>query len=311
MLKSLMLLALAQVSVAEWKYAIDKKSCKDGMYDQVKFYMDQSQAQSQRVVDALDPYLGDPNNKPDDRILAQMRQLFPSDGVPTARLLHGIYKKVTQYAYQDVDIWADDYRQARDKGDLEIFCNADHVVEDPNNPEKNIKWRDKAQDLPVTDKDGILSLKNPLSFTMAVTKDSRPISREQPWPEHSPEYIAFHPRYMKKSTEKNSMLNHDRVEKAAYPSLWDKVKVKLPGLDFGAVDILATPELTMLHELTHLRAVADAVDSEGRNSYGWLNCVRLKSFKNADSLAYFALVVDLIQRYKYDVDDKGKLNKFS
>ncbi|CRK37865.1 hypothetical protein BN1723_015257 [Verticillium longisporum] len=272
MLKSLMLLALVQVSVAEWKYAIDKKSCKDGMYDQVKFYVDQSQAQSQRVVDALGPYLDDPNNKPDDRILAQMRQLFPSDGVPTARLLHGIYKKVTQYAYQDVDIWADEYRQGRDKGDLEIFCNADHVVEDPNNPEKNIKWRDTAQDLP---------------------------------------YIAFHPRYMKKSTEKNSMLNHDRVEKAAYPSLWDKVKVKLPGLDFGAVDILATPELTMLHELTHLLAVADAVDSEGRNSYGWLNCVRMKSFKNADSLAYFALVVDLIQRYGYDVDDKGKLNKFS
>lgn len=59
------------------------------VYDQVKLYADAAIKRAELVADVLRPYIEDPNNKPDDRILKQAKRLFGNDDVATAGTLFG------------------------------------------------------------------------------------------------------------------------------------------------------------------------------------------------------------------------------
>ncbi|KAL1860299.1 hypothetical protein Daus18300_009354 [Diaporthe australafricana] len=100
------------------------------------------------------------------------------------------------------------------------------------------------------------------------------------WPPGSPELITLHPDYLKTIIEKNVLFNTDRINKANKNSLADRIGRKF-GLATTGADILDTPEATMLHEMMHLKFCGLADDSDGKKSYGWANCVRLKNMDNA------------------------------
>ncbi|KAK8127786.1 hypothetical protein PG984_008894 [Apiospora sp. TS-2023a] len=123
---------------------------------------------------------------------------------------------------------------------------------------------------------------------------------------------AVRDRYAKitqRDVKKATTIDRKRVDKALSPSLLDHIKHGFPDLwNFTPMDIFETPELTMLHELTHLLATANTHD---RGGYGWVKCIKAKTHHNADSLAYFALVVDLIENYGCDADEQGTLSRIT
>lgn len=311
MLKRFIFLALVQVAFAGNRLVIDKRSCVGAVYDQVKLYADAAIKRAELVADVLRPYIEDPNNKPDDRILKQAKRLFGNDDVATAGTLFAHYDAIRKYVWVDVDNWSTEWKKDRDQFDLQIHCDASHIVPWTGVTEPNVHWEDSVQDTPVEDGAAILDFKDADTTTQGVTSPGKGKPGE-PWQPGSPEVITFKQNYFDTAIEQNAIFDLDHIKKAARTDALARVKMIL-FLRFrkpAQVDILDTPDFVLLHELTHTVVGGDASDTDGDNSYGWLNCVRLKDIGNAESLAFFALTVDLIQNYGYDVDDKGKLKKF-
>ncbi|KAF7542203.1 hypothetical protein G7Z17_g11792 [Cylindrodendrum hubeiense] len=281
MLKFYLCLAFVQVVFGANRYVIDSVSCKDDAVNAaVRLYMDNAISKAGLVA----------------KILAPKAHFEP----------------IGKYVYVDIDNRSDAWKQTRDKSDLEIHCNGDYITPLQDSPEPNINWRDEIQGLPVLDDDSILNIKDEKTILVAVTSPARTWKEGETWPDNIPEVITFNPWYIKHAVEKKSIFNSDRIKKALQPSLLKAIKIKFQRYTHAAnVDTLDTPELTLIHELTHTALGGLSRDTGGSKSYGWYNCVRLKDVDNADNLAYFALVVDLIQNYKYEVDDKGNLQSFT
>ncbi|EEU39654.1 uncharacterized protein NECHADRAFT_82052 [Fusarium vanettenii 77-13-4] len=106
-------------------------------------------------------------------------------------------------------------------------------------------------------------------------------------------------------------INQASVKAAANPRMHRWLFTHFGGwferLRVTQIDLLDRLESSMLHELTHTTAGRLADDIELPNSYGWENCRRLQTHRNA---ALFALAVELINQYHYDVNAAGELTKF-
>ncbi|KAF9877523.1 hypothetical protein CkaCkLH20_05223 [Colletotrichum karsti] len=131
----------------------------------------------------------------------------------------------------------------------------------------------------------------------------------------------MNPRYIKRLQEKGwKRFSEERVLKAMRPELAKKVDDALENISntftrvFGMsyefhsnVDILQTPEVIMLHELMHTHPGGNAVDQPKDKCYLWQNILRIRNEKNADSLAYLGLVIQLITKFNVDVTKEGEV----
>ncbi|TPX11341.1 uncharacterized protein E0L32_001159 [Thyridium curvatum] len=280
----------------------------------VKFSMQTALARSTLVANILRPYKTQgASHKPNARIMNQMKQIFGKDDVDTAGTLLGIFERIASFRYKDLDARGEAWKGDRDFLDLEIWCNSDYVIE-LEYGESNVLYHDTVQDMPVENWRTLVKMKHQHDPDLeAVTSPAHHKDPKKQWPVKSPEVITFNPGYIKEVTDKNSIFNADRIRKAEINDLRDRINSHFRRTKKGwtNVDLLETLELVLHHELTHLKHTADTIDVDSPNSYGWLDVLRLKSIKNADNLAYFALVVDLIQNHHYDVDAKGKLVRFT
>ncbi|KAH7165281.1 hypothetical protein EDB81DRAFT_852200 [Dactylonectria macrodidyma] len=312
MLNLYLYLSFVQVALGANRYIIDTDSCLGEVFTKLQYCTDAAIARAGLVADVLRPYIQDRNNKPDDRIMKQMTRLFGNDDVSTAYDIFARFDAVRQYVRIDMDSRSEQWKQIRDKSDLEIHCNADYIIPDSSFPEPNIHWIDDIQKLPVRDTDAILEFKGEKSTSQAVTSPARAWKVGEVWPDNVPELITFDPEWIQTAVAKNSIFNSDRVKKAVHPSLRRNIQVKFQRFtDITNIDVLQTLEFTLLHELMHTAVGGLALDMDDDDSYGWVNCRRLKDTNNAESLAFFGLVIDLIQNHKYDVNDKGSLKSIT
>jgi hypothetical protein len=134
----------------------------------------------------------------------------------------------------------------------QIHCNGDFVVKNPGHVEPDINWQNSAQDIPVRDGRGEITL-NTDTDVQAMTLPAEPWKPGELWPAKSPELIAFQPNYIQRVAKKGTFFNNDLIQKALHPSLMRRLKDKLQGKTVIQVDVCATAELTMFHEVSILR----------------------------------------------------------
>lgn len=60
------------------------------MYDTMKSYMDSAQKWAEEICDILEPYIQDPNQRPNDRFMNLAWRLFGANDIAT---MDGIYSK--------------------------------------------------------------------------------------------------------------------------------------------------------------------------------------------------------------------------
>ncbi|KPM42161.1 hypothetical protein AK830_g4434 [Neonectria ditissima] len=216
----------------------------------VRYYMDTAIAKSGMVADVLSPYVQDPNNKPDDRIMKQMVRLFGKDDVTTAFNIFSHFDPIRHYVWVDMDNRSDAWKQTRDQSDLEVHCDAGYIVPDTSGLEPNIHWHDDVQDLPIVDGRSLLQFQDEATTLVAVTSPALPWKEGETWPSNRPEVVTLHPSYIHKAVEKNMIFNSDRIKKALHPSLLKTIKAKFQRFTHVTkIDVLDTPELTFIHEV--------------------------------------------------------------
>lgn len=124
----------------------------------------------------------------------------------------------------------------------------------------------------------LIKLKDPTSSLAAVASPASPRQLGQQWPEGSPEVITFHPSYIETVLRDKVVFDKDRVKKAK-TNIVDRIIQKFQRVkdDLTSMDILDTPEATMLHEVcdtlswifvffTPSRLLADKSESYSRRS---------------------------------------------
>ncbi|KAI4861724.1 hypothetical protein F4820DRAFT_464439 [Hypoxylon rubiginosum] len=92
----------------------------------------------------------------------------------------------------------------------------------------------------------------------------------------------------------------------------DKALDSIPDFSGKSMDTMFLLDQTILHEITHTTYAGHSRDIDGGNSYTWENVIRLSSnpnaWKNAESLAFFGLGVDLIRK-GYTIQKSGNVKK--
>lgn len=136
----------------------------------------------------------------------------------------------------------------------QIHCNGDFVVADPGHIESNVNWRNSAQEIPILDGRGEITL-NQDADIQAMTLPAIPWKSGEVWPARSPELIALQPNYAEKILRKGTFFNNDLIKKATHPSLLLRLrnKIRSRGNQITQVDVCGTPEHTMFHEVYTLR----------------------------------------------------------
>ncbi|KAM0229026.1 hypothetical protein ACHAPO_010303 [Fusarium lateritium] len=136
------------------------------------------------------------------------------------------------------------------------------------------------------------------------------------WDPKAPEIITFNPLRMKQYKLFKSEFNEELIKKAMHPRIKGTIKIHAPEFiasrEWTPVDLLDTPAMTLFHEMTHLESVAGSSDGPGEDEvYGWIKVLENKftGASTADNLAYFAILVDLILNYGYDVEENGTIFK--
>ncbi|KAK1580188.1 uncharacterized protein LY79DRAFT_311178 [Colletotrichum navitas] len=133
--------------------------------------------------------------------------------------------------------------------------------------------------------------------------------------------ITLNPRFIDSIRKAGwNRFNKERSQKAMSPDLAEKVGKGLENFSnlffkaFGTttefrsdVDILSTLEVTVLHELMHTRAGEHADDAPFGKCYLWDNILKAKNENNAESLAYLAMIIQLINNFKLHVTQAGKV----
>ncbi|KAI0137643.1 hypothetical protein F4776DRAFT_671034 [Hypoxylon sp. NC0597] len=86
----------------------------------------------------------------------------------------------------------------------------------------------------------------------------------------------------------------------------------IPDGDKTIMDTIFLLEQTMLHEITHTTYAGHAEDIDGGNCYDWKNVIRLSgdenSWKNAESLAFFGLAVNMTSQ-GYTITQDGDMTR--
>ncbi|KAM0419073.1 hypothetical protein ACHAPT_012012 [Fusarium lateritium] len=278
------------------------------------------------AIDALRPWAqeGASIDTFDGRIRNVFDLLFGAGGTQRkVEYVFGHLDRLLEVQYANDLMAGGGWDTARTMNDIEIHCNADFVQPHPHPKEPNIGHENVIQQKPVADGDEILNLKNPFKSVFAVTSPVSPASGRG-WDPKAPEIIAFSPWKLYFATNWDGVpgndvvftgikINQAAVEAAANPRFHRWFLINPPewlgNWGWTPIDLLDRLESTMLHELTHTTAGRRTEDEELPNSYGWKNCLRIKKYSNADSIALFALAVELIDFYHYDINEAGELTK--
>ncbi|UPL04064.1 hypothetical protein LCI18_014998 [Fusarium solani-melongenae] len=278
------------------------------------------------AVDALRPWAlgGAPINTFDGRIRAVFDLLF---GAGNTRLkvdyVFGHLDRLLDLRYMNDQFTGSEWHSGPTKRtmyDIEIRCNGDYIEPHPHSKEPNINHKDSITGKDVTDNDSVLDLKKLFTSTHAVTSPVYPASGRG-WDPEAPEVIAWNWYRLWPVVHLNGFpgagsvfvgvkIDQAAVEAAANARMrgwllrnapeWFARKFWTP------IDLLDRLDSLMLHELTHTTAGRLAKDIDLPNSYGWRNCLRLQTHQNS---AFFALAVELINSYHYDVNQAGELTR--
>ncbi|KAJ4175243.1 hypothetical protein NW754_005663 [Fusarium falciforme] len=329
MLKKLLLFfgLLQAVIGQERRVYIDTVSCSNQRtFDAIKEAYQSAIIRAGLAIDALRPWAqeGASIDTFDGRIRNVFDLLFGAGGTRTkVSYVFGHLDRLLEVQYMNDLMTGGQWSTARTMHDIEIHCNADYIQPHPHPKEPNIHHEDTIQKKPVHDDDAILGLKNPFKSAFAVTSPVSPPSGKG-WDQDAPEIVAYSPWKLYFAANWDGFpgndvvfggikINQAAVEAAANPRMhrWFLTNAPewLAKYAWAPIDLLDRLESTMLHELTHTTAGRLTQDVELPNSYGWKNCVRLKKHSNADSIALFALAVELINFYHYDVNEAGELTK--
>ncbi|KAI8718087.1 hypothetical protein NCS52_00886700 [Fusarium sp. LHS14.1] len=219
----------------------------------------------------------------------------------------------------DLQYMGGDSTTKRTKYDIQIHCDVNHIRPHNHAEEPNIHNWDSVQKRGVEDNSDILELFDPWKPAIAVTCTVPP--NDKKWDPDAPEVIAFNSRKLYLTAALDGFpgndvalggvkINQASVQAAAKPRMLRWLFTHnwwFERLRVTQIDLLDRLESTMLHELTHATVGRLTTDLQAPNSYGWENCRRIQSHRNA---ALFALAVELINHYHYDVDAAGKLINF-
>ncbi|XXH03993.1 hypothetical protein Hte_010402 [Hypoxylon texense] len=188
---------------------------------------------------------------------------------------------------------------------INFFCDLDEleVTDDPNNPNnrsgkktynKAVNMRaygDGVKDCESTD--GISGIKG---YTANFEGRS---------------YIVLCPWYLEKMNVAKVPTSSKFLSAIKNPmKALDKALDKIPDFGGKSMDTMFLLDQTILHEITHTTYAGHSKDIDVLNSYTWENVIRLSSnpdgWKNAESLAFFGLGVDLIRK-GYTIQKSGNV----
>ncbi|KAK8086457.1 hypothetical protein PG994_001431 [Apiospora phragmitis] len=253
------------------------------------------------------------------------------------------FEPMGQYVYVDIDCRSHEWKTQRDNQDLEIYCDADHIIQQPYPIDPDVTWWDTTRFCPVGNNAPILQLKDPASHALAVCSSAVPDGNQEMFPPNWAESFAWNSRQLITSIDQGYIFGLERIQKVLYPSLLTLVRQASGeyGQYMKQIDLLGTLEFTMVEvraracttdadylpllHFSHLVRCGSALNLRGSDSYGWASVIELQTAQNAgetmspmprgpaweNNLAMFALIVQLIRHWNIDVDDDGKLVQFS
>ncbi|RMJ15059.1 hypothetical protein CDV36_005304 [Fusarium kuroshium] len=269
------------------------------------------------TIEVLRPWAveGAPINTFDGRIRNVFDLLFgPAHTRSKVVAVYDHLDRLPELKYMNYEMSNSAWVTGRTMNDIEIRCNGEHIKPHKDPREPNVNHRDTITGKNIPDGSLALTLLTPKTTMMAVASLISPPSGRG-WDPRAPEIIAWNPWNLAIEVNKDAItINQADVEDAATPRMHRWFQNHIPALfgysSFTPIDLLDRLESTMLHELTHTTTGRNTDDVELGNSYGWRNCLRIQSTRNADSIALFALAVELIDFYHYDVNAAGELTKF-
>ncbi|RSL49940.1 hypothetical protein CEP54_012192 [Fusarium duplospermum] len=313
---------LQAVISQERRIYIDTVSCAEGKtFDAVQEAYQSAIIRAGLVIEALRPWAeeGANINTFDGRIRNVFDLLFGAEWTRTkVGYVFDHLDRLLELQYMNNLMSNGDWVAARTMNDIEIRCNGDHIIPHKHPQEPNINYQNSITGKWLADNDDELSLLSRWAPAIAVTSQMK----TRDWDPRAPEIVAYNQWKLSYTINWDGFPGNDlvtggikidqaAVEAAANPRLhrWFVTQIPswVPRISFAPIDLLDRLESTMLHELTHTIAGRRTVDLDWPNSYGWRNCLRIQSHKNADSIALFALAVELINHYQYDVNEAGEL----
>ncbi|KAK8107254.1 uncharacterized protein PG998_009267 [Apiospora kogelbergensis] len=272
----------------------------------IEVWMNTAKQWATDVCDILEPYVYAPNTPPNDRIMQLATRIFGANDIDT---MFDVYRRFNMIRYYTewsgtFDTKDPGWKQTRDNGDLEIYCNADHIIQRSDSVDGGVTYWDTTREEWISNDDPLLDLKDPSSVTVAVTSPAKPDGNQLEFPENWSEYMAFNPSRLQTTVEKGNIFDDNTVAKALSPSLLRRIQRRnaRAGNTMCQIDILNT--------LTHLVRCGASEDLLDTGSYGWHHIREIQSTNNAENLAYFAMIIQLQRTYKLDVDDDGNIVEF-
>ncbi|KAJ3532556.1 hypothetical protein NM208_g8262 [Fusarium decemcellulare] len=289
-----------------YRYMVSPGCGEDGT-QLIREWMEQVISWAQMGADVLGTDISD------ERIRTQFERIFRS--TENVKYVKGYYQNLARFTRYERSY--QEWESERNQYDVEIHCDVDRIVKNTRYPEYNTPYVDMVQEAPIEEDSDMFNFKRGLTTSVAITSSRETTDETHVWKIHSPEVITINPLRMWQYKKTRPQFNEKYIQKAAHPKMIRWVKTKVPELVFSRtwkqVDLLDTPALTLFHEMTHLMSVARSNDGSGDNAdcYGWVKILANKflGFRTADSLAYFVLLVDLIENYRYDVEESGDIYK--
>ncbi|KAH7403779.1 hypothetical protein BKA64DRAFT_460635 [Cadophora sp. MPI-SDFR-AT-0126] len=208
-----------------------------------------------------------------------------------------------------------------DPYDVIIYCTTDRITDTKDKKGVRDGYRDPDRK---NDVEGFANMDNCRdenhqgdASTRALTiNKGKKTENGKPTREVDPDTIQLCPWFLKQiaGPPPTYEVTDDLVKKAAAmkaKSLLKKFVSKLSNEVATPVDSLAGFEHVLLHEMMHSATALYADDKPDKRCYGWKHCGKCKRSDNADSLAYFALAVELAYYRSYTVNKDGTLQKIA
>ncbi|RDL35222.1 uncharacterized protein BP5553_07153 [Venustampulla echinocandica] len=223
--------------------------------------------------------------------------------------------------------WLDIFSTSRPTAyNVILYCSTDRITDyigrDPENKGKKIGYEDPDRNARV--KGGALmddcrsENHNGDASTRALTINlgSKKDKDGKDQRERIADTIQLCPWYLRKLAGPPPSYDtpDELVKKAAdvkAKNLLAKFNAKLNHETATPIDSLAGFEHVLLHEMTHSAIAGYSDDTPAGKCYGWKHSVKCQKSENADSLAYFALAVELVLHRGYTVNKDGTLQKLA